>query len=167
MSLGEADEAGPLQGRLDKRSAARRARAGRGLVGAALLAEERTDWGQQVGARNALREELFKTISEESSGRVASTRPIRYFSGPWNGDEGDLLPVSWFLLWRSNVNWVPDPASLNRESDSRERIARRPRPEMVPPHRRVRPADLIFKPARRRFRPQDVRFLRPIFLEKE
>jgi hypothetical protein len=137
------------------------------VVGALAFAERRTVWGEQLGYRTAVREELVEVMSRENRGGLASTRPIRYFSGPWNGDRGDLLPVSWFLLWRSNVDWVPDPANLERESDRRELVARRPRPEMVPPHRRERPADMKFKPARMRFRPRDVRVLRPIFSEKK
>jgi len=167
MSSADEEDIGPLARRLEQRLAERRSRAGRGVVGAGSFALARADWGAQVGSRNTVREELVDALSGENVAGVASTRPIRYFSGPWNGDEGDLLPVSWFLLWRSNVDWVPDPANFERESDRREQIARRPRPEMVPPHRRVRPADLNFKPARMRLRPQDVRFLRPIFLEKE
>jgi hypothetical protein len=161
------DESGPLAPRLEKRRNQRLNRAGRGVLGAAAFVAGRTGWAEQVGYKNAAREELVEVKSAENTSGVASTRPIRYFSGPWNGDDGELLPVSWFLLWRSNVDWIPDPADFIRESDRRERIARRPRPEMVPPHRRVRPVDLKFKPARMRFRPRDVRFLRPIFFEKE
>jgi len=138
------DEHSPnsLEERLARRSAQRTSRVRSGEVGVAGFAQRRTVWGEQVGYRNAVRAELVEVMTRENGGGLASTRPIRYFSGPWNGEQGDLLPVSWFLLWRSNVDWVPDPASLERESDRRVLVARRPRPEMVPPHRRDRPADM-------------------------
>ncbi|MBJ93238.1 MAG: hypothetical protein CMP23_02050 [Rickettsiales bacterium] len=161
-----AEEQGPLEERIAAR-AERRSVFDRSLVGAASFAVDREGWGERVSERGSVRALRFETLQREKAGGLATSRPIRYFSGPWEGEQGELLPVSWFLLWRSNVDWVPDPALFERESDRRELVARRPRPEMVPPHRRVRPADMDFKPARRRLRPQDIPALRPIQLKKE
>ena len=153
--------AGPtLESRVESRRAQRSARAERDMPGAASFPERMHRWAEQVQARMDRRLEAGEVPEEASSG-LAKFRPIRYFSGPWNGTADDLLPVSWFLLWRSNVNWTPGQVFLRR--DETKRGLPGPGTGCLEPFQRPRrplPRDFALRPARQRTRPQEFAALR-------
>lgn len=120
---------------------ARRAAMVRGAVGLAASAERRTQRQNQavVVARARKRIEAYAEVREEIRGVDDHFRRIRYRSGPWDGDPENMLPVSWFLLWRSNVQEEPRPAFLLKEpvargmTEFREGLPERAGPERPDP----------------------------------
>ena len=135
------DSQSPAQLRLEARTAGR-ARYWRGQGGVLAAAGERLE-GRQGGrvqmARARHREETYAESREEIRGVDEHFRRIRYRSGPWDGDPENMLPVSWFLLWRSNVSEEPRPALLRKEPvargtyDVREGLPERGGPERPDP----------------------------------
>jgi hypothetical protein len=151
------DPSGPsvLQTRLEARTAPRDHRLRRGHVGAATFAERNRPTGTDLVERQAERAAAFEKEGRDSTSGLASFRSIRYFSGPWAGGADDLLPVSWFLLWRSNVDWVPDPVYMKREeTGSGAKVFGTVKMEPFRRPERPQPRQFVHKPARMRLRPE-------------
>lgn len=127
------DETLPESERVDARNAERAARAGRGYVGAAAFAARFVE--KRTSAEVSARQERLLAFGDRSQKEIRALddhfRRIRYPSAPWDGDPESMLPVSWFLLWRSNVSEEIRPAMLLREKlgrgavDTREGLPER------------------------------------------
>lgn len=157
----EAPERSILQERLEARTEERDPRLRRGFVGAGAYPDRAHAAGTDLARRLEKRQESSEKGAREHTSQMAEVRAIRYFPGPWAGGAEELLPVSWFLLWRSNIDWVPDPVTLKREETGggakvlgSERFQPERRPE------RPLPRQLIVKPARMRMRPETLAELR-------
>ncbi len=118
------------------------------------------DRAQSVAQRGLERALRAENAQRELVGGVTRVRDLRYRSGPWDPGADELLPVSWFLLWRSNIDWVPDPVNLRRESRVRALTVERGCPKRPPRERPPKLSDSVFKPARKRIRPRDAFSLR-------
>lgn len=114
------DTLNPAQSRIAARTRGREGRV-RGVVGlaASAIAFESRERGARVMARARRRQEEFAESRDEIKGVDDHFRRIRYRSGPWDDDPDSMLPVSWFLLWRSNVSEEPRPALLRKEPVAR------------------------------------------------
>ena len=155
------DEPSVLLDRLERRTPARDHKLSRGAVGVAAFLERSTPPGADLVARQRKREAAGWKDAREGTSGLASFRPIRYFSGPWAGGAEDLLPVSWFLLWRSNVDWVPDPVYMKREeTGSGAKVLGTSRFEPFQRPERPTPRQFVHKPARMRMRPETLAELR-------
>ena len=130
-------------------------RAFRGLRGAALFAERLPRRAAGVLDRGERRADQANDREKASSRTLDPFRSVRYRSGPWEGEGHEFMPVSWFLLWRSNVDWVPDPAILKRASDGRFRAAPPSHRDKTTVHPRPLPKQFILKPEQFRLRPSD------------
>jgi hypothetical protein len=123
--------------------------------GALAFAENRPSRAAAVLSRAARREGLTEKTQNNGARSLDPLRDIRYFSGPWEGAGSELMPVSWFLLWRSNVSWVPDPAHMEKEAIGRGELAASSQRKRTTVPKRLRPADFKHRPAGSRTMPAD------------
>ena len=122
--------------------------------GALAFAENQPIRAAAVHSRGARRAALTEKSSNNGTRTLDPLRDIRYFSGPWEGAGSELMPVSWFLLWRSNVSWIPDPAYMKREDAGRGKLAAPSKRERTTVPTRLRPVDFKHRPAGTRTMPR-------------
>lgn len=123
--------------------------------GGLAFVQNRPSWAADVLLRGAAREALGEKSTNNGTAALDPLREIRYFSGPWEGAGSELMPVSWFLLWRSNVDWIPDPAYMKKEASGRGKLAAPSKREKTAVPQRSRPADFKHRPAGSRTMPRD------------